>query len=320
MKVAIVGDVHLTLRKYKEFEENRFKLLIDELIAAKPQIIIFAGDLLDVARPSLEELGLLNNALSKLESNGIKVRIIDGNHEALSDSTSLYDYIMPDDKRYIKDGYLYHIRNTYDPNLGIRLTGWTSVKTVQHQSGQVLITHLRANHKMLVEEYSIKHLSEMYNLVFMGDLHFRYSPYENVHYTSSPYSTKFTSGSLKDYGYILLETQDYTWEYKDLKLPCKIKRACEYKDIEKTLKGLEKHLVKLEITGTLEELKNLPEIPNVVYDKVVQEISNIQVQSISKTDAIDTINLYISTSGFLSRYPNSENKVEEVINELKGNL
>lgn len=321
MKVAIVGDVHLTLRKHKEFEEQRFKLLIDELIAAKPNIVVFAGDLLDTASPSIQELGLMYKALSDLELNGIKVKIIDGNHEALTTTKSLYDYIMPNSKIYVQDGYLYHIKHKSNPNLGIRLTGWTSVKEALHEKTEgILISHLRANHKMLVEEYDIKHLSEMYSQVFLGDLHFRYSPYDNVHYTSSPYSTKFTDGSLKDYGYILLETQDNSWKYVDLKLPCKVKRTCEFKDIEKTIKGLDKHLIKLEVKGTLEELKTLPELSNVIYYKVAQEISAVQIQNQPKTDALDTLSSYVIASDFLTRYPNTEIRIEEVIKDLKGNL
>ena len=318
MKVAIIGDVHLTLRKHKEFEEKRFKLLIDELIAAKPQIIIFAGDLLDVARPSIEELGLFYSALAKLEGNGIKVRIIDGNHEALTESTSLYDYIMPDDKRYVKDGYIYHIRNVAQPNLGIRLSGWTSVKTAKHEDGHVLITHLRANHGLLKEEYDIKHLSETYGTVFMGDLHFRYSPYDNVHYTSSPYSTKFTDKSLSDYGYIMLETQDYSWEYINLNLPCKVKAKCICADVPELIKHNKKHLLKLEVSGTLEELESLPIEDNVIYQKVVQESLVIAQVQTPNTDVLDKLSTYVTDSDFVEKYPNSEQKVQDKIKELKG--
>ena len=105
MKVAIVGDVHLTLRKYKEFEENRFKLLINELIAAKPHIVIFAGDLLDHARPTLEEIELMYYGIDKLKASSIKVQIISGNHEIMNimdpnDPTYTSDKNLPHNKKY----------------------------------------------------------------------------------------------------------------------------------------------------------------------------------------------------------------------------
>lgn len=320
MRIAIVGDAHLTLRKYKEFEENRFKLLINELIAAKPHIILFAGDLLDHARPTLEELQLLYFAIAKIEAEGIKVVIIDGNHEALTENTSTYDLIMNHSKHYIKGSYLYNVK-CKNPNTGIRAIGWTNVKQVEHKkSSNILVSHLRANHGLLKEEYDIKHLSESYELVFLGDLHFRYSPYKNVHYTSSPYSTKFTESKLNDYGYVMLESNDSTWQYVDLNLPCKVKRSCWAKDISKTLEGLDNHLVKLEVKGTLEELQNLPVLGNVIYVKSIQEEVQTVITQVkgTKSDPLKDIEKYIVQSEFIKKYPDSTVKIKDKIQELKG--
>lgn len=312
MKVAIVGDVHLTLRKYKEFEENRFKLLIDELIKAKPSVVVFAGDLLDHARPSIEELGVLFTALVKIESNGIKINIIDGNHEALSSNTSVYDHLMIGDSRYIKNMYL-------PTHPSIKCIGWTSVKETNHLDfDEILITHLRANHGLIKEEFNIESLSKNYKQVFMGDLHFRYSPYNNVHYTSSPYSTKFTDKTLSDYGYIMLQTEDYTWEYIDLELPCKVKRNCNAKDINQVIKGLDKHLIRLEVSGTLEELQNLPSIDNVIYIKNIQQTSNTTNTVINKNDLIKDLEEHIIESGFITKYPDSNKKIVSILQEIKG--
>lgn len=311
MKVAIVGDVHLTLRKYKEFEEKRFKLLIDELIKSKPSKIIFAGDLLDNARPSLEELQLVYYALSKIEAEGIKVVIISGNHEALSIDTCTYDLIMNNGKNYINDKYL--------SGTNIRCVGWTSVKTTKHKNTQdILVTHLRANHGLLKEEFNIKLLSDNYKLVFMGDLHFRYSPYNNVHYTSSPYSTKFTNSNLEDYGYIMLEDDTCEWEYISLNLPCKVKVKCNFSDVTGLIKSFKNHLLKLEVSGTIEELESLPTEDNVIYNKVVQESLNTIITNNSNTDVIDTLLVHIKESDFMSKYPNTSTKIDNKIKELKG--
>lgn len=319
MKVAIVGDVHLTLRKYKEFEENRFKLLINELIAAKPHIVIFAGDLLDHARPTLEEIELMYYGIDKLKASSIKVQIISGNHEALTSSSSTYDLIMKSNKVFVNDRQLIYLGHKPKVQLGIRMIGWTKVKDTSHiETDDILVTHLRANHGMLKEEYNIQLLSETYSQVFMGDLHFRYSPYDNVHYTSAPYSTKFTDWSLKDYGYIELDSETKEWSYIDLKLPCKVKRKCNATDIATTLKGLDKHLVKLEVQGTLEELQNLPELPNVIYTKVIKDISSVVVNTIVKNDPLKDLEKYIISSDFIKKYPDSQHKITDIIQELKG--
>lgn len=322
MKVAIVGDVHLTLRKYKEFEENRFKLLIDELIATKPHIVIFAGDLLDQARPTLEELELMYYGIDKLKSSNIKVQIISGNHEAITSSVSTYDLIMKKSKVFVNNAELIYLGHKPNVQLGIKMVGWTKVKELPHiKTNDILVTHLRANHGLLKEEYNIKLLSESYSQVFMGDLHFRYSPYSNVHYTSSPYSTKFTDGSLSDYGYIMLNSVTKEWEYIDLNLPCKVKRKCTVKTLYDTLVGLEKHLVKIDISGTLEELKTLPTIDNVIYNKQVTDISSIVVNTNTSTinSPLDLLDDYVLASDLINKYPNKEVDIKNRLNELKGN-
>lgn len=321
MNIAIVGDVHLSLRKYKEFEANRFKLLIDELITKAPNIVVFAGDLLDKPNPTLEEQQLLMYAINKLESNKITVKIIAGNHEAVTESTSSYDFILPYSSNYITTGRLYNLRSLTKVDLGIVLKGWTTVKTDNHmKTDDILITHLRANHGLIKEEYNIKELSECYSQVFMGDLHFRYSPFDNVHYTSSPYSSRFTDKPLTDYGYIMLNSSDKTWEYIDLQLPCKVKRSCKASELDKTLKGLEKHLVKLDISGTLEELNKLPLLSNVIYNKEVVDVTQVQISTQAQAGTLDALEDYVIASGFTEKYPDSESKIKDVINNLKGKL
>ena len=321
MNIAIVGDVHLSLRKYKEFEANRFKLLIDELITKAPSIVVFAGDLLDKPNPTLEEQQLLMYAINKLESNKISVKIIAGNHEAVTASTSTYDFILPYSSNHVNIGRLYNLKLAVNTDLGIVLKGWTTVKTSSHtKTEDILITHLRANHGLIKEEYNIKELSECYSQVFMGDLHFRYSPFDNVHYTSSPYSSKFTDKPLTDYGYIMLDSSNKTWKYIDLQLPCKVKRACKASELDKTLNGLEKHLVKLDVSGTLEELNKLPLLDNIIYNKEVIDVTQVQISTQVQAGTLDALEDYIVASGFTDKYPNSSGKIKDVINNLKGKL
>lgn len=319
MSVAIVGDAHLSFRKYKEFEAKRFELLIDELIHSKANTIVFAGDLLDTNNPTLEEIQFLNRMLYKLLSYDKKYYIISGNHEALTSTTNVYDSLMEFDKAYVKDGYLFNLKhNLIAPD--IRMIGWTSIQEAQHTIGsKVLITHLRANCGLLKEEYDIRKLSDCYKLVFMGDLHFRYSPFENVHYTSSPYSTKFNSSSTKGYGYILYKPESEEWEYVDLDLPCKLKLECDTKSLKKTIKGLDKHLLKVFISGTLNDLNNLPELSNVIYIKEVIDVSTVQIQTV-KTNPLDTIEEHILKTDIVKRYPNSTEKITDKIKEIKDTL
>lgn len=307
--VAIVGDVHLHLRKYPEFEAKRFTQLIAKLAVSKTNTIIFSGDLLDHARPTLEEIQLLNSQLKLLKDSGKTVYIISGNHENVTKESSTYDYIVVN-AIYVKD-----------LEIGkIRMLGWDTIKSKQYPKSlnkSVLITHLRCNIGLIQEEYPILELSTKYNIVFMGDIHQRYSPYNNVHYTSSPYSTKFSNKPISGYGYIELDSSTLAWKYIDLDLPSKVKRICKFKDIKKVLKGLEKHLVKLEVSGTTAELQSLVDTNNVLYVKQIELESLSVLQCTKSSDALDGLIDYVVDTEVMKGYDNYEQKVKTKIQEMR---
>lgn len=273
-KLAIVSDVHLKLRRYASFELGRFEQLINKLISADINTVIFNGDLLDHARPTLEELSALYNAFDRLHANSIETIIIIGNHEAVTKHLSTYDFInFPHTKLHAQLNSRIIIED-----VTLQLCHWNNINSLHElESADILISHYRSAMPGLYEaEIDTSFLSK-YDLTILGDIHSRYSPQDNVHYTSSPYSINFTKDTA-GYGYIELAIDDgaYTWQYIDLDLPCKTRIDTSYQDLHK-FKPEPNHLYRVHVAGTLDELSKLSSYDNVTY------IKEVMIHTVSKS-------------------------------------
>jgi len=257
LKIALLGDVHLSQSKLnKEFEANRFMLLCESISTKEYDVVIFTGDLFDKARPSLEEVSLLTEGLNKIKARKI---VLDGNHEAVTKTSSTYDYID------IK-GLEYKAFDRLElEGVSLFLLGYKRLKDyLLAPKSDILLTHFRSDFGIIKEEVDTLAISKKATKVFLGDIHQRYSPLGNVHYTGSPYGVHF-SKEQPTHGYIELVVSDgsYTYEYVDLDLPTKVILEVLPKDVHKIdTKG---NLLRVRVKGTSEELERLPEIPNVQY-------------------------------------------------------
>lgn len=280
VKIALLGDVHLKQSKlYKEFEANRFKLLCKTISAKEYDIVIFIGDLLDKARPSLEEIALLTEGLSYIKSRKI---VLDGNHEAVSKSTCTYDYIDIPDLEYQE------FTQMNIEGVSLFLMGYKRLKDyLLVPKSDILLSHFRSNFGIIKEEADTESIAKKANTVFLGDIHQRHSPLSNVFYTGSPYGIHFSKEQHKQ-GYIELEisNKEYKYTYCDLDLPTLVIKDIEAKDAS-TLDPKD-NILRVRVKGSSEELEALPNIPNVQYitSLVLREV---QTQVISKTDILESL-------------------------------
>ena len=266
-RIAIISDIHLKLRKYKEFELNRFELLISHLEESNAEIIVFNGDLLDYAHPTLEEIQVLQRAFNTLHSAGKKLYLLDGNHEAVSLVSTTYDYITfhgienPNDKypKLLIDG------------VTMQLCSWSKINHLKFMDeADVLITHYRSKIDGLFdEELQTADFIDNFKLILLGDIHFRYSPAKHVFYTGCPYSTAATKPKKNnEFGYIelTLNNSEYRWSYVDLDLPQKYRIEVAYNEL-KDFKPLEKHMYFVRVSGAVNELNRLSNTKHIIYEK-----------------------------------------------------
>lgn len=84
VKFAHLADIHLGAWRYPELQQlnlEAFKQAIDMCIKEKVDFIIIAGDLFDIAIPSLDILNEAVSELKKLEDAGIPCYLVPGSHD-----------------------------------------------------------------------------------------------------------------------------------------------------------------------------------------------------------------------------------------------
>jgi DNA repair exonuclease SbcCD nuclease subunit len=278
-RVALVGDVHLTLSKNKEFEANRFELLCKTLNTKEYDKVIFMGDLLDRARPSLEELSLLRKGLLSIEAEKI---IIDGNHEAVTKDSCTYDYLDIPNVSYKE------FEMDYLDDVSVFFMGYKRLKDyLLIPKTFILLSHFRSNFGIIKEEVDTLAISKKAKQVFLGDIHQRHQPIDNVVYTGSPYGIHFSREAHK-HGYIelTLDKGTFTYSYVDLELPTKRIINATTDTINECIN--DKDLFRINVTGNSKELEELPQIGNVQYvtQLILQEA---EVTIDTKTDMLESL-------------------------------
>lgn len=282
VKIALVGDVHLTQSKNKEFEANRFVSLCRTISTKKYDMVIFIGDLFDKARPSLEEIQLLQLMVSHLNRVGVRTIVLDGNHEAVNKDSSTYDYLRIEGLEYL----------SYDmiivEDVKIHTLGYKNLnKYILLPKCDILLSHFRSNFGIIKEEVNTEEIAKKANTVFLGDIHQVYSPLPNVHYTSSPYGIHFSKENHK-HGYIELTVDKGTYEFCNIELELPTKRILDLsieacKNIQNTT-----DLLRVRVKGSSEELESLPKYNNVQY-VVSLLLQEAETTVNTKTDILESL-------------------------------
>lgn len=314
VKVSILSDVHLKMRRFASFELNRFELLIDHLQQSDADIIIFNGDLLDIARPSLEEVKAITDALEALGDK--EVYIVDGNHEAVTKQASTYDYLkLPNVHNHQNKSKLLTIEG-----VDIQLCGWSALHELPDLKADVLISHYRsAIEGLFEEEVDTSKFINNYGLILLGDIHSRYSPSSHIFYTGCPYPIQHIKDSREKFGYVSLvvDNGSTSWSYVDLDLPKKIRIDMTYKQLTEFDPNPE-HMYKLFVSGTLDELRSLASTDKIRYVKVVTALLADPTTTAEPTEPID-----ISFIDKLAKHVKQNlqvpaGKIRNVLNTLQG--
>ncbi len=292
VRIGIIGDVHIHLLKdtksYEYTEDlNRLIKLFDIIKSNNYDYVVFLGDLFDRARPSLEEIALATELMKGLNN----VIIVDGNHEAVTKTTSTFEYISVPNTMY----------KTYETitieGTTIRLLGYKNIQKYAVQpSANILLSHLRCNLGAFIkEEIPLDVLAKRYDTVILGDIHDAISPLDNVHYTSSPYSLHYGNGKSK-HGFIelVIDNDKHSFSRVELNLPSKRKLSVTYAELKQIDFSSNVDRLLIEVKGTLEELQDLPKIPLVRFRPYITRNIQVTTEVTKKVDLLDSLHSMIS--------------------------
>jgi DNA repair exonuclease SbcCD nuclease subunit len=314
MEIIIVSDIHLNLRNKNtyeyNFEVNRFLKLFEYVNNLKPDMVILAGDILDNARPTLEEQYILKQGLDFLDC---EVYIIDGNHERISDSIYTYDLLTfsgDDNIMYMSNSSI--MLNKYSTQLHfkghkeITNTNIAHINTNRRIKNHILFTHARCTiPPHIKEEINFNKLRKKYSLVLVGDIHQPLDLYDNVKYIDSPYSIHYSKNRNYHIGKLTIDSSGYKFERIVTNLPNKVKVNIE--DI--TLKQLEDdgNLYKVVVTGESSTLSKYKDYKNIKFEKIIdahyEEFNITAVDTIDvKGKLLDLVSSYDGTTDYLYNF------------------
>jgi len=284
-KILFVADIHIKLGQKNvpvQWQKNRTMQLAKEINKIPHDVVILGGDILDVAKPTVPEVGLMYDFLFALKQCGI---IIPGNHEMVSKKVDCFD---PIDNMISHLGY--QIIREFKTIHGIDFIPYNILhnKTWPSPCSKFAITHVRGEiPPHVLPEVSLDKFAP-YDKVFAGDLHCTSCSQLNILYPGSPFTTSFHRNEAKgSNGVFIIDSETGEHEWIELFLPQLIKKTVSS---ELDMIPTDYHHTIYELEGTLEELAGVKD-SSLLSKKVTKNIS-----------APSTLNLQGSREDELAEY------------------
>lgn len=266
-KICFTADQHIKLGQKnvpREWQYNRFIMLAEELNNIDCDYHIFGGDLLDVAKPSLEEVGLMYTFLSKIHK---PIIMIAGNHEMDTKKLDNYRHISD----MLQDLNVRVVRE-FETIDGIDYVPYNILhnKSWGVPQSDIAVTHVRGEIPPHVKPEVDLEKFNAYDKVFAGDLHSFTNSQLNILYPGSPFSTSFhrniPSGTN---GYFIIDTDNNSHQWYELCLPQLVRKTVS-KAIDMVATTF--HYTIYELEGSLEELA-IVENSELLDKKITKDIS-----------------------------------------------
>lgn len=270
MKAILLADIHIKLGQKNvpiDWQKYRFQMLADAVNAHSPQLIFIAGDLLDVADPSIAEVGLLYDFLFALQKQNLeRIVLIPGNHEMENSRVSCYRHVatMLQHNNVL---LLEEITTIY----GIDFIPYGAIKSFKptDRVSDWAITHVRGEIPPHVTPEIDLSVFSGYKAVFAGDLHARSNSQLNILYPGSPMTTSFHRNKISgENGMFVMDVENKTYEWVELELPQLLrKKVMCAEDMVKT----DFHHTIYELEGDLDDLAKVGK-SDLLDKKVTKDI------------------------------------------------
>jgi len=222
MLSVVFADIHINTSKYPDYEERKVSLIRKAIKESKADKVVFAGDIFDRNRPSMEDIRLFYQLVEGLHK---PIHIIAGNHDHTT-----FEFLP-------QTSFTYHSEITVMED-GVVYIPWTNIHD-NFPDGIICYSHARCNvPPHIVEEVNIQKFSDRYSLTILGDIHSPMAPFDNVVYTSSPVPIHFKAYQKNTSGYLLVDETSATYTRKYINGLAKIKIVTSALKLGDTLNNL----------------------------------------------------------------------------------
>lgn len=252
MKYIFIADIHIKLGQKnvpKEWQRNRVLQLAKELNKENADGVIIGGDLLDVAKPSGEELALMFEFLALLKGEKL---LIPGNHEMLTKTKDCFEPWRKALQEYVNCDLINKFETRTIGNTKIDFIPYNVIRQDFTRHSDFAVTHVRGEIPPHVKPEVDLDIFSGYEKVFTGDLHSFTNCQLNLLYPGSPFTTSFhRSVSTGSNGYFSIDMDSGTHKWVELHLPQLIRLTVD--DVEK-IQATDYHHTIYDLEGDLKEV------------------------------------------------------------------
>lgn len=339
-RLVVTADWHIRIRPDipEDWQLLRYRGLFFTIICnciMYDATLVLAGDILDRNRPSLQELNLLMEFLSEVNSRGITTYLISGNHENLGQGASTYDYLQT---------FLSKLENVHynssneifvplENNVDLYMVGHPALATYEHSElrkgkANILVSHFRPTvNQFIQEEIDVVKFIAPYSMTVAGDIHMPLKLYDaRLMYTNHPINSCYEADP--DCSFLLLEA-DGTGIRAERK--CTFSRnlisikttAADY--VEPEVVEDNEDFYRIEVTGSPEELRKITtdkwyikllKVPEVISEYVADTTEVTKIVNFGGKLYSVKVPVYASLEESLQSYMQSLNMDEETIGRM----
>jgi hypothetical protein len=202
MKVLLTADWHIKLTSKdipKEWQKQRYKMLIDTINKKPHDYIVIMGDFFDKV-PNIEELDF---GISLLCSLSKPVYIFDGNHEATKKGETFLSH-----KFFSLFNSITIITEPTTILDTFQVIPYNSLRNIESipKTKDLLLTHVRGEILPHVKPEIPLSVFNRWSHVYAGDLHFQHTQ-QNITYPGTPISNEFKRSDKYTGSIILYDTE-----------------------------------------------------------------------------------------------------------------
>lgn len=262
MKILSIADIHFKLGQKnvpKEWANNRYNLFLEQLSEAEEDVdmLVVPGDIFD-RLPTIEELDIYFQFIYQRKKPTI---ISTGNHEATKKGKSFFSKLKGVTERLnpLVTVVVDYIHEQEDINTGDALFYVVPYEYINKQAtwealeSKLVFTHVRGEIPPHVKSEIPLEWLDKFPLVIAGDLHSHSNTQRNIVYPGSPMTTSFHRNEV-DTGYLIVDTDTLSWEWKKFNLPQLIRKTVD--DPSEMIPTAYHHTI-YELEGNLKDLSGV---------------------------------------------------------------
>lgn len=278
MKILLTADWHLKYGQKnvpKEWARNRYGMFFDKIAELEKSVDlhVVSGDIFD-RTPTLEELATFNDFV---RGCSVPTFINTGNHEAETKKRSFFEHLKNATGWINPDVHIVTEIST-SAELGFSelefyVVPYEFIKresTWKELNPWPVFTHVRGEIPPHVKPEIPLEWLEKFPVVFAGDLHSHGNCQGNIVYPGSPMTTSFHRNETKNTnGYIIIDTDDWSWKWHDFELPQLIRKTITDKA---DMVATDFHHTIYELEGTMDSLSE--KVDSELLDKKIVKRSS----------------------------------------------